>query len=224
MPLLLSSLFIVQLFTVYWLSRKSIRQIFILLHKLIPHKPTIFMIIAFIFLPGTILHELSHFLMAIVLLLKVRAIHIFPEWSNTYLKLGSVLYEKKDVIRSIIVGIAPLIVGLLFFWWMSVVGVLSIEGIGLKAIVIYLIFVISSTMFSSKQDLVDAVYVLPILVIVGILFYIFPIDLSFITRQELLIDAVQKFLYDVNIYLGISLFIHSVLLLILSLLIYLLKN
>ena len=191
---------------------------FYVLHEITSHKSIIYTIIAIIFLPGTILHELSHFLMAIVLFLKVREIHIFPEWDNTYIKLGKVIYEKKDVFRSILVGIAPIIVGLLFFWWMSSVRILETSVISIQIVTIYIIFVISSTMFSSKQDLVDAIYILPIGIIGGIIYSFFPFDISFIVKQQIVIDATQKFLYDVTIYLGISLLIHSILLVLLYLL------
>jgi hypothetical protein len=161
-------------------------------------------------LPGTIIHELAHFLAAISLMLKVHEVHVFPQWEKNYIKLGRVVYEKKDVIRSIFVGIAPVIVGLLFFWWFSAINVLSVEDIRIRIIMVYAIFVISTSMFSSKQDLIDIIYIIPFILIIGAVIYIFQIDLSFILKQDVLIDGVTKFLYDVNIFLFISLGIHAV--------------
>lgn len=210
-------LFCTQLVALFFISRISIKYLFYLFHRILSHDKVVYLLIAAIFLPGTILHELSHFAMAIVLLLKVRELHIFPQMENGYIKLGRVIYEKKDVVRSIIVGIAPIILGLLFFWWLSIVDVLSTHNVWIKIIVIYIIFVISTTMFSSKQDLIDLVYILPIIMIGGIIFYFFPIDISFITKQTILIEGTYKFLYDVNNYLFISLIIHIVLISILFL-------
>ncbi len=224
MQVFLAPLFFVELALLFLISRKTIQYLFYVLHELTSNTTVIYLTIALVFLPGTILHELSHFLMAIVLLLRVREIHIFPEWKNGYLKLGKVLYEKRDVIRSILVGVAPICVGLLFFWWMSSVGILTSHNLSMQIVSIYLIFVISSTMFSSKQDLVDVIYILPIGIVIGIIYYFFPIDLSFISKQQIVIEAIQKFLYDVTIYLGISLLIHSILLTILFSLFRLIKK
>ncbi len=217
-------LFCIQLIVLFFISRLSIRYIFYLLRSFTSSDTIVYSSIAFLFLPGTILHELSHFLMAIVLLLKVREIHIFPQWEQNYIKLGRVLYEKKDVFRSILVGIAPIIVGLLFFWWLSILNVLQIEDIILKIIIFYIIFVISSTMFSSQQDLVDLIYVIPIVIIVAIIQYFFPINFSFITSQETIMKSINTFIYDINWYLFISTCIHAVLVSVIFILLRLLKK
>ena len=214
---ILGVVFLIQLVILYFISRVNIQKIFEVLRMFVRKDSFVFSLIAFIFLPGTILHELSHFFMATILLLKVREIHIFPKWDNGYIKLGSVVFEKKDVARSILVGIAPIIVGLLFFWWLSALRVMEINGFGIKAILIYVIFVLSTSMFSSKQDLVDIIYVIPICIVIGIIVYFFSPDFSFITKQDIVIEALQKFLYDVTSYLYISLAIHCLLLLILYL-------
>ena len=207
---ILVSLFFLQLTLVYFISRRTIQLLFQVLRTIIHHDSTVFLIISIIFLPGTILHELSHFSMALILMLKVREIHIFPQWEHNYIKLGKVIYEKKDVVRSIFVGIAPIIIGLLFFWWLSAIRSVEIDQLWLKIIVIYIIFVVSSTMFSSKQDLVDLVYIIPVIIIVAILLYFFPVSLSFPSKEKIIIEALVKFLYDVNIYLSISIGVHII--------------
>ncbi len=217
-------LFCIQLIILFFISRLSIRYIFYLLRLFTSSDIIVYSTIALIFLPGTILHELSHFLMAILLLLKVREIHIFPQWEQNYIKLGRVIYEKKDVFRSILVGIAPIIVGLLFFWWLSLLHVFQIEDLVLKILVIYIIFVISSTMFSSKQDLVDLVYIIPIFLILGVIQYFFPINFSFITSQLTIMNTINTFIYDINWYLFISTCIHAVIVSVIFILLRLLKK
>lgn len=217
-------LFCIQLIVLFFISRLSIRYLFYLLRFFTSSDTVVYSTIAFLFLPGTILHELSHFLMAIMLLLKVREIHIFPQWEQNYIKLGRVLYEKQDVFRSILVGIAPIIVGLLFFWWLSLLNVFQIEDIFLKVIIFYIIFVISSTMFSSQQDLVDLIYIIPVILMVAIIQYFFPINFSFITSQESIIQAINSFIYDINWYLFISTCIHAVLVSVIFILLRLLKK
>lgn len=203
-------LFVTQLILLYFISRISIRELFQVLRIFFSSDRIVFIFVSLIFLPGTIIHELAHFLAAISLMLRVHEVHVFPQWEKNYIKLGRVVYEKKDVIRSIFVGIAPVIVGLLFFWWFSAINVLSAEDIRIRIIMVYAIFVISTSMFSSKQDLIDIIYIIPFFLIVGAMIYIFQIDLSFIAKQDILISGFTKFLYDVNIFLAISLIIHTV--------------
>src|SRR5437588_344943 len=96
----------------YLVSRGSIQIISSLLHTFIKSKRVMFWILALFFLPGTIVHEISHFLTATVLFLRVRDLNIFPSFEENQIKLGHVMYEKKDVFRSILVGIAPFFGGL----------------------------------------------------------------------------------------------------------------
>lgn len=147
--------------------------------------------------------------MAIILFLRVRDIHIIPQWEHNNVRLGYVTYEKKDVFRSIAVGIAPVIVGVLFFWWLSALNPFQNTGIFFRLFMVYIIFVISSTMFSSKQDLIDIVYVIPLFIVVGILLYSFHINpFAYIQQQPAVLANIQKFLYASNWYLFYSICIH----------------
>ena len=202
-------LFLLQLIILFFVSKVTITKLFQVLRLIFRHDKVVYSLIAFIFFPGTVIHELSHFMTALVLFLKVRDIHVFPEWEGQYLKLGRVYYEKKDVIRSILVGIAPVIVGLLLFWWLFNLHILQTSNLLLKIIVGWLIFILSTTMFSSKQDLIDVVYLIPIAVIIAGVFYIFQIDLSDLVPWQLLLEATAGFVYAINIYLLISLGIHT---------------
>lgn len=224
MMLLYTGLFTFQLIVLYFISRISIKELFQVLRIFFSSDRIVFILVSLIFLPGTIIHELSHFLAAIAMLLHVHEVHVFPQWEKNYIKLGRVIYEKKDVIRSILVGIAPVAVGLLFFWWLSALDILSIDSIGFRILMVYVIFVISTSMFSSKQDLIDIIYIIPFFLIVGAVIYIFQIDLSFILKQDILINGVTKFLYDVNIFLFISLAIHGAIIGIFQLLRYVTKK
>ncbi len=224
MMLLYSTLFVFQLIILYFTSRQSIKELFQVLRIFIKRDKIVFILVSLIFLPGTIIHEMAHFLAAIALFLRVHEVHVFPEWEKNYIKLGRVVYEKRDVIRSIFVGIAPVIIGLLFFWWFSAIDVLSISHIGFRIFMVYAIFIISSTMFSSKQDLIDIVYIIPFFLIIGAIIYIFQLDLSFLLKQDILIEGLTKFLYDVNIFLYISLTIHVIIIAIFRLTHYIVKK
>ena len=200
--------FVIELTFLYFISRLSIRELFYSLRIFFRSEKIVFAIVALIFFPGTVIHELSHFIVAMLLFLKVREIHIFPEFEKNYIKLGRVIYEKQDVIRGIIVGIAPIAIGLVIFFWMSTLQIFFIENIWLKLLMLYLIFVISTTMFSSRQDLIDLGYLLPITIIIILFLYLFQIDLGRLFTNPQLIAVTTDFVYDVNVYLGISIAIH----------------
>ena len=68
-----------------------------------------------IMLPGTILHELSHWLMAELLRVPTGAITIFPDdelGRESESRLGSVATAASDPFRGFLIGIAPMLTGL----------------------------------------------------------------------------------------------------------------
>jgi hypothetical protein len=200
---------IVELILLYFLTRVSITQLFIFLRRITKNVGFVNSVIAFIFFPGTVLHEFAHFIVAVVLLLKVRKVSLFPEWQHHYIKLGSVTYEKADFIRGILVGIAPIFAGIAFFWMIAFFQVFSTNNIGINILMGYIIFTISSTMFSSKQDLVDLVYVLPLLIIIALAIFIFKIDVvGLLSPYHDFYLKVNTALYMINIYTIISIGIH----------------
>jgi len=63
-------------------------------------------------LPGVALHELSHALMATVLGVKTANLTLIPQrQADGHVRLGSVQVERVDVVRSSLIGLAPLLVG-----------------------------------------------------------------------------------------------------------------
>src|SRR3989304_4802714 len=68
-----------------------------------------------LFLPGVLLHELSHFLMAKLLRVPTLGFSLFPHTlSDGRLQMGYVETEGTDIVRDSLVGLAPLIAGTLF--------------------------------------------------------------------------------------------------------------
>ena len=63
-------------------------------------------------LPGVALHELSHALMATVLGVKTANLTLIPRRQpDGHVRLGSVQVERVDVVRSSLIGLAPLLAG-----------------------------------------------------------------------------------------------------------------
>jgi hypothetical protein len=138
-------------------------------------------IIAVIFLPGVIIHELSHLFIATVMFVPVGRVEFLPKKENNKLKLGSVEIAKTDPFRRAIIGFAPIFIGLAIIvgsvWLFSHnISFLQSENydifIAVSLILAYLLFAISNTMFSSSRDTEGTAEILITLVVISILAYV----------------------------------------------------
>lgn len=207
------TLSIIEIFVLYFVSRYMLNELFHFLHLFIRRRDVIFSTIAVIFLPGTILHELSHYLAATVLFLQVGEVQIMPSWRENHLQLGRVTYRKADVVRSIIVGVAPFFGAFFFYWFVGALHLFPNANNVLTIFFGYLLFSVSANMFSSKQDLVDLIYIIPFFLIVGVLFYITNVRIS-LSVPDTWLQNMADLLQRVNIYITISIAIHTVMIVI----------
>ena len=124
-------------------------------------------------MPGILLHEVSHALVAKLLGVRVGRVSIRPKLTNRRIQLGFVPVEETDVVRASLIGLAPLLtgsaaillIGYLAFGigglqqafaeaaWGSLIDhfgeLLMTPDIWLWA---YLIFAVSNTMLPSRSD------------------------------------------------------------------------
>lgn len=110
-----------------------------------------------LFLPGVIIHELSHWLMANLLFVQTGEIEFFPQKQGNTVKLGSVQIAKTDFFRRFLIGIAPFLggLGLLSLLYFSLSP--TIVPFTYKSIVfLFALFEIGNTMYSSKKDMEGA--------------------------------------------------------------------
>ncbi len=215
-PFFQLTLFLVLLAFLFFISRLTTNNLFRFLQRFFRSDKIVFTLISLVFFPGTVVHELAHYLAATVLFLRVREISIFPQRKGNYIKLGHVLYEKKDFVRGVIVGIAPIIIGILFLFGLSLWNIFPSPNIAYNLLLIYLIFTISSTMFSSKQDLVDLIYLLPFLYVAIIVLYVFRTDASFMF-QNYGEKAFNNIFTKINPYLLLCIGIHIIIIILLKL-------
>jgi len=80
----------------------------------------------------------------------------------------------------------------------------------------YVVFSVSTSMFSSKQDLIDLVYIIPFIALFWAIIYLFNINLSFIIQNRTFIRNIQEFFYNVRFYLVFSLIIHGIVIIVLK--------
>ena len=161
--------------------------------------------LSFLFLPGVIIHELSHMLIAVILFVPVGDMEFAPKRNHGGLKLGSIEIAKTDPIRRSIIGFAPvftgliLIIGIVYLFTSNLLFLKDKESyifIALIAGVMYLLFAISNTMFSSKADIAGTVEILITFLIIFTATYIlgFRLEPSIIEKinTSQIIDLVQK--------------------------------
>lgn len=101
--------------------------------------PTIYFLL---FFPGVAIHELSHFLMASLLLVPTGEISLLPDEK----RMGSIEIAKTDPVRQSLVGLAPLMIGTI------VLTAIFRSPYQENLLFLYLIFSVSNTMFTSQSD------------------------------------------------------------------------
>ena len=176
---------------------------------------TIIKVISLVYFPGTVLHELSHYIVALLLNLHPREIQLFPIIEGNKIKLGHVLYEKNphDFLRSILVGIAPFMGGMISLWLIIQTKLFPGNSWWQTLIFSYLILAISANMFSSKQDLIDVGYLIPLGLFISLILYFVPIQIDYGIINRL-ISMISYFIIHIQTPLLFSLGIHAILVLI----------
>lgn len=201
----------------FFISQKISLNLYKFFYILSANKKFSLVSLAFIFLPGTIIHELSHFLLCSLLRVKTGALSVFPKiGEDGEVKAGSLMMEKTDPFRHTLIGLAPIIIGLTLIYLIGKYLLPSFNiylfNPNLKSFfflfaIFYLLFTVSSTMFSSRKDLESAVYTLPVIFLFFLSLQTIGVRIFF---EEKLIRVIEKFLYDLNIYLVVSLVINLI--------------
>jgi hypothetical protein len=158
-----------------------------LVHHLGGSQHTAIIVWSIIFLPGTIIHEISHFLVAALTGARTGKIEIFPEYlaseadgnSYTHVALGSVQTQKLNPIRGFLVGFAPFISGMALLIWLASLLQTSFisRNIWLLLFEGYLFFTIANSFFPSWQDVRQTLPFIIISLVVGLLAWYFGFQL-----------------------------------------------
>lgn len=130
--------------------------------------------LSFLFLPGTVIHELSHYITAQLLFVRTGEMEFVPKIHEDRVKLGSVQIEKTDPVRRALIGVAPFLIGTSLLMLILFIAEFY-DGWGSiwhAVIICYILFEIGNTMFSSKKDMEGVLELFACITIVGaILFF-----------------------------------------------------
>lgn len=198
-------LFLFEIILLFFLSRevtKSLSRVF--LHVF--HSSSLMIhVLAFLFLPGVIIHELSHFLMASILFVPTGEIEFLPEVRGSEVKMGSVAIASTDPFRRFLIGVAPLLIGffviLLLFWYIAPVVLVSWQTV----LLLYGAFEVSNTMFSSKKDMEGALGIIVLACLVALLLLVLHVPVVPVTASLLALPYIVLFFTHASWFFGVVL-------------------
>lgn len=161
--ILFSGCIIVELIFLYILGRRFTQSLFLTSFHVTKSKSVSITILTLFLFPGTIIHELSHLFTAEILGVRTGELSLTPEpIKSEDITTGSVAIAHTDPFRRTIIGIAPLtngiiILGVIAYFLPSWITTFSHAPSFLTSLPLfgafYGILVISTTMFSSSEDM-----------------------------------------------------------------------
>ncbi len=182
--------FLAEIFLLYFISQKLHKEISAFIYKVTKSKKWTIYIMAVVFLPGTIIHELSHAVSALFLLVPFENVEFIPEIQGKDVKLGSVRIAKTDPLRSFLISSAPLTLGVLLILYIFYFIFQLEEGFSLWSTLIslYAAFEIGNSMYLSKSDTKGMLGLVILLVIFFIVLYLLGVNISLNTNNLLKFD------------------------------------
>ncbi|KKS97905.1 MAG: hypothetical protein UV73_C0004G0047 [Candidatus Gottesmanbacteria bacterium GW2011_GWA2_43_14] len=200
--------FTVLFFLIFFISKSNLSQFHRLIIKIIGHKHISVWILALIFLPGTVIHELSHFVAATILHVPTGKMSIFPTIEkNGEARAGHIMVARTDPFRLSLIGLAPMMIGLTVVYLTGLFligdwpGMLA-GGNRVKFISgLFLLFQTTSGMFSSKSDLKSFLLVLPVILLFLLTGYFSGLSIQ---ANQSFMETVTGLLTRLNFYLLIA--------------------
>ncbi len=141
-----------ELIILFFISRSVTQLIYGVFFLIFRHRSVAISLTTVLFFPGTVVHELAHLFTAEVLGVRTGKLSLVPEnLEEEEIQAGSVQIAKSDPFRRYLIGFAPLFVGIIV---LTAISYFLRETNALISVVgFYLLFVVSNSMFSSREDL-----------------------------------------------------------------------
>jgi len=214
------------------------KNFYLLFYKLTKNQNTAIQILTWLLLPGTVIHEVSHMIIAELLGVRTGKFSFIPEIiEEGSVKAGSLTMQKTGPVRQTIIGLAPTIlgiglIGLIGHYLYSLprwppqsngAGTFDVPNGLLGGVVIftllYFLFVLSNTMFSSPKDLEQILFPLVLIAIIGGAFWLGGLSAETLVKAELkitlsikLFNALTEIFKPINWGLGITIIVNLILL------------
>lgn len=201
-------------------SRFLFKSIFAILYFVFHSQKVAIFLLSLFFLPGVFVHEMAHLIVAELLQVKTHGIEFMPELSGNTLKMGSVKVEQSDILRRLLIGIAPFIVGsTILIVSLFILGNIysysqafsSVTSFVVTILIGIVIFVIANTMFSSKKDVEGLVETLVVsLILCGAVYFIGlrpDVWIASLLMQPKALEAAIKIGWLLSIPVGINVFV-----------------
>ncbi len=165
--------FFAELLILFLMSKSLINHIFSFFYKFTRNKKISIYIMSVIFFTGTVIHEMSHYFMSIILFVPAGNMTLVPKIVGNGVKLGSVQIGRTDPIRRLFIGLAPFLFGNLIILGLFLYATQNhlFSNPTYIIFVSYFVFEIGNTMFSSKKDMEGAIEVMVTLTVLAILLY-----------------------------------------------------
>lgn len=196
-------IFLSELILLFILSRFVTRAVSHLFYTLFRHEGWAITCFAILFFPGTLIHELAHFFMAIILFVRVGEIEFVPKIREGSVKLGSVQIGHTDPFRRALIGLAPIFVGIALLAW----GVYFFSQFPIQPqwinilIVFFIVFEIGNTMFSSKRDVDGLLPLLIVLAVFSLIIYLLGFRIPPVVIQYFSSNQIVEFTQQLCLYL-----------------------
>lgn len=205
-------IFILELLVLFILSQALTRLIVTKSDSMFKSRRATMYFVSLLFLPGTFVHEMSHYLFAKILLIPTGEISIMPKLEGERINLGHVEIAKTDMFRRFLVGVSPFVTGLVIIFLLIYLYLSKnyYQEILPTLLIGFVVFQTANTMYSSKKDWEGAWKIIIILVAIIISSYI----LGWQAHQILEINQIQILLETVTKFLLIPLGIDFVLVLV----------
>lgn len=147
----------------YFISRTLIQKLYAFFTLLFHSHNVATSLTILLMFPGTVVHELSHMFVAEILGVRTGKLTLVPEGvrpsgfsRSDPITAGSVMISHTDPLRRNLIGLAPILVGLIILTALSsLIDLNNLSNLSnwFNWFIFYLLFSISNSMFSSKEDL-----------------------------------------------------------------------
>lgn len=185
------------------------KNLYLLFYKLTKNQNTAIQLLTWLLLCGTVIHEVSHMIIAELLGVRTGKFSFIPEIiEEGGVKAASLTMQRTGPVRQTIIGLAPTILG---------IGLIGLIGYYLFPITnylllitfLYLLFTLANTMFSSPKDLEQILFPLILLTMLISAFWLANLKISLSIN---LFYIFNNLFNHINLGLGMAIIINIILL------------